>query len=218
MTSLRTVALCLTGLAFILTGCGDETREFRQYREFTLEKGPSAAPSSPAGMPAAPATGSSAMGELPPGMNQPSAQLDWTTPEGWSVRRESGLRLATFTIEDLECSLLTFPGDVGGTEANLRRWLGQLGVGNAAPDAVSSLINNAPAFTTGSGLTGRLYDLSPLVPAGASNGMLAAILELDNSLAFLKCTGPIDQLNRHRAGFEALASSIRPAGQPEGAM
>lgn len=57
--------------------------------------------------------------------------IAWQTPEPWTTQPGSGFRFATIANEQdeqtLEIAVTRFPGDVGGVQANVNRWAGQVG-------------------------------------------------------------------------------------------
>ena len=137
----RFVILVLSVLA---VSCGEPDRTVRNYKEIRFAKQDSPATkvaSAPApvapGGDAAPA--SSPMGNLPPEALGDKLPLAWDVPEGWESLGASGIRIATFKVQGQDCTILSFPGDVGGDEANIRRWFGQI---NQSPsdDAIKQLI------------------------------------------------------------------------------
>ena len=214
----------ITGLMgvviLVVAGCEKPDRSVRHYREVSFVAD-DAKPASPAvvapmdvdAIPAAPSAapaspGMSRMPDLPPEMRTPSLPLEWDTPEGWENLGGSGMRIATLMAEGQECTILTFPGDVGGDEANIRRWLGQ--IGKTVPDAqLRAFVNNPVRFTTAGGYECRLFDFADVLPPGASPGTLAGIIVIDDHSAFIKMTGPADILARQKAAFERLCRSIR---------
>ncbi|HMP74387.1 MAG TPA: hypothetical protein PKE55_14105 [Kiritimatiellia bacterium] len=206
--------LTLAALAF-LTACGPSEREFRTYREVTnrspLPHHMLATPdpsSPPPAQPAAP----SGMAPLPDGMNQPSAGLLWTAPEGWEEQPGSGVRLATFVVDGADCAIFTFPGSVGGIEANIRRWWGQLNAGTISDADLASFIEAAPAFISSGDLHGRFFDFLAILPGTADLATLVSTLDLGEHTAFIKLTGPREVILNHRDRFLQLSQSIRRDG------
>ncbi len=196
-------------------------RTVRAYREISMvadrapspdaasTPDPSVAPFAGGGMSGAP------MGELPPEMRTPSLPLSWTDPEGWEVKPGSGMRIATWTVEGQECTLMSFPGDVGGDEANIRRWLGQIGQSVDA-EALSEFVNSPAPMTTDGGLAVRLFDFSLIIPENAPKSVLAGIIPIGEQSVFVKLMGDSDVLRRQKPAFEALCRSIA-LDEPDGA-
>lgn len=142
------------------------------------------------------------------------ASLSWTAPEGWEEIPGSGMRKATFLAssgaQTAECSIVSFPGDVGGEAANLVRWAGQVGVTLSQEDA-TAFMGQAEPFTTQSGIEGRIYDFSGLLAPAAADApsMLAGILDHGHEKVFVKLMGPRSLLADEKERFRQLSTSIR---------
>ncbi|MCB1069436.1 MAG: hypothetical protein KDL31_03710 [Kiritimatiellae bacterium] len=201
----KNILLSATLLAGV--GCGSGERTYRQYEEMTMRRPPQA-PMASSMPPAGSSPMASAMGALPEGMNQPAADLHWTTPDGWEELPGDGVRLVTFRMAGAECSVTTFPGDVGGVEANLRRWWGQLSSTAFSAPALDQVMGQATPLAARGGITGQLYDFDAALPADAPNSTVAAILDLGGSTAFVKLTGKRDVLQAQKPALLALAQSM----------
>lgn len=141
----------------------------------------------------------------------PNTALAWTVPEGWAEQPPSGQRLATFLVgvEQAECTITSFPGDVGGIEANIQRWLGQLHVDLSGRERASFLQTARPLETVG-GLSGLFFDFGPLVlEHGGETSMLATLLRRADTTVFIKLTGSPNRLAAEQDHFLQLSSSIR---------
>ncbi len=192
----------------IMAGCTRETATIRSYREVASKREQahaiSGATMDTAASPAAP---SNAMADTP--VPTAGAGLAWTTPEGWVASPGGQMRLATFRIGAGECTVTAFPGDVGGLEANLKRWLGQLNV--AAEDATVSAFARAPlTFHSEGGLPCLVFDFAALLPPDPPLSLLACVVPMEGQTAFLKFTGPPALLDAEREHFHALCRSLRP--------
>lgn len=188
-------------------GCGSSERAYRQYEEMTVHRPPQA-PMASSMPPSGSSPMGSTMGALPEGMNQPAANLHWTAPDGWEELPGDGVRLVTFRVPGAECSVTTFPGDVGGVEANLRRWWGQLSATAFSAPALDQVVGQATPLTARGGISGMLYDFGPALPTDAPNSTVAAILDLGGSTAFVKLTGERDVLQAQKPALLALAQSM----------
>lgn len=197
------IMLVVSALA---TSCGRSDRAVRHYREvnFSTSQQQDASPASDMPMSAAPGS----MPSLPPGMQTPTLPLDWDTPEGWTETRGSGMRVVTFAVDGLECTILTFPGDVGGDAANINRWLGQLNA-SLSQDAVSAFVSNPSRVPTVGGYECKLFDFADVLPAGSPKGMLAAIIPVGENTAFVKIMGDAPAVAKQKTAFIALCKSIR---------
>lgn len=219
----RCILIAIPLVAAALTSCENKPdRAVRAYREVALVAdhavSPSASAAMPSDLPATPAAapvpsqGASApmgggMPALPPEMQTPSLPLTWITPAGWEEQPGSGMRIATWRVEGQECTLMSFPGDVGGDEANIRRWLGQVGHGADAA-TLSAFVAQPERLTTGSGLEVRFFDLGALLPPGAAQSVLAAIIPAGDQSIFVKLMGDAEVLRRQKDAFTALSRSI----------
>jgi len=215
---MKRYAFVLIGLtAFLLAGCEKSDRSVRHYREVSFaEDRPFLGPADlPPGLSNAPVSGvAAAMTDLPPEMRTPPIPLAWTTPAGWEELKGTGMRLVTFKVDGQECTILTFPGDVGGDAANIRRWLGQVGV-TVAEDALAAFVAAPEPLSTEGGFPCRLFDFDSLIPDESGKGMLAAIIPVDDHTAFVKLMGQASVVNSQKAAFIALCQSIRKAPAAE---
>ncbi len=226
VTFMKAQTTILMGLLFVAAGCGDNEREVRYYREIRF-----AEPDSPAvraaaqaagpaagAMPAGPAMAAGAgdsstpdraraMGNLPAEALGEQLPLGWAVPAGWEDRGPSGIRIATLVVEGQECTILSFPGDVGGDEANIRRWLGQI---NQSPpdDAVVRLLGSASQHVTRGGFDARIYDFADILPSGAPLSTMAAMVPVGEQTVFVKFTGETAVLARQKEAFMALVLSL----------
>lgn len=193
--------------ALALAACGRREDEIRSYREVTYSSQPAAAE---AAAPAPAATPASAPGAMSGTVPTAGLKLAWTAPEGWVEQPARAMRLATLKAGEAECVLSAFPGDTGGEEANLRRWLGQLNVEPTA-EMLMAISAGAVPFKTQGGWDGRLFDLGRALPADATSGMRVAILPVSGQSVFVKLSGPPAALQAQAAALESFCKSLRPA-------
>jgi hypothetical protein len=119
------------------------------------------------------------------------------------------MRIATFvTPGGHTCTLSAFPGDVGGLEANVRRWLGQLGVASPAEATLASFLGEVESLATEAGAAGSFLDFRAWEGLEAE-AMLAALLEKEGFTVFLKLTAPPADLTAEEERFRALFRSLR---------
>ena len=168
--------------------------------------GPSLGGGRPPGPPAVPApVGSAEAGGMmasTPISTASSQPLVWTAPTGWIPKAVSSMRKGSYAINGPEgagdLSITAFPGDVGGTLANVNRWRGQLQLPPVPDltDAVQHLDANG---------------LQMLVFEGASNGtrMLGVIVPRPGETWFFKLTGPDALVARERPAFLDFLRSVR---------
>ncbi len=199
----------LAGLA-LAAGCGEREPALRQYQEIVVEaptRQERVADVAAMAQQMPPAGGGMAGTPVATG----SAALTWTTPDGWTEQPGQAMRMATFLVgpDRKECTIVSFPGDVGGIEANLRRWIGQLQA-TVADDALAKFARAPETFQSEGGLGCLVYDFSGLLPAGSAQSMLAAIVPMDGQTVFVKLMGPRDLLAAERERFLSLCRSLKP--------
>lgn len=200
-------------LALGAAGCGRPASGLRAYREVAVPP------------PDAPVRGGASVPGLPPGMGEPGAagamasapvavsgaSLQWTAPAGWVEQPGQAVRLVTFLVgpDRAECTIVGFPGDVGGLEANLRRWLGQLKA-DVSDDALALFASRPESFTSEGGLDCRVFDFATILAPDAPASMLAAVVPLGSQTFFVKLAGSHALLAAEKDNFMALCRSLRP--------
>lgn len=200
---MRSPVSILSGVfcAVLLAGCGNREPKWHEYEEYYAEP-PSRArsgmvPQATESKPAAPA-----------------GKLRWTAPEGWSEQPGASMRLVTFAMgsgtETGACTIIKLGGAAGGVEANIVRWMGQIGVEPPADAELAAFIERQPKVKSEGGLDGVLVDLTSLGDAAPGTvSMLAALFPLGDMTAFVKLTGPKSLLAGEKERFEKLCRSLR---------
>ena len=148
--------------------------------------------------------------------SQPTSALEqsltWATPDGWQERGAGGMRLATFVVTDgkTECTIIAFPGSVGGLNANVVRWLGQLKI-ELGEDELSAFISSAQSFEAAGGWKGEFFNFNRLLSdkPGQTTSMLVSILTWENSLVFVKLMGEKDLMSNEEEAFLSLCKSLK---------
>lgn len=82
----------------------------------------------------------------PPPVPTASGNPTWETPKHWLPGKVSSMRVGSFLVQDengkeLDFSITTFPGDVGGLLPNINRWLGQVNLPEVNPDSQSKYVS-----------------------------------------------------------------------------
>jgi len=199
---------CLLTVLVPLAACGGE------------EPGPAGEPpvapvtsrGEPVTAPAAPPAGATAQAG--------GAALRWRLPEGWrEVPPSSSTRVAEMTIPgpagEAQLGVFHFgPGQGGGVEANLDRWIGQIEPRAGEPERGT--------LTAASGLEVTWVDVAgtlqpTMMGAGPSepqpgSRLLGAVVEGPGGPWFFKATGPEATLAAARPAFLDLLGSLAPAG------
>lgn len=195
----------------LLAACGGRDAGWTTTHEVYEQPQAPAAPH--AGMPPmasgamAPASGAN----LPPAADM---ALQWKTPEGWSETAGTGMRLVTFSMKQASgegtCTVIVLGGAAGGLEANVARWVGQVGMKAPVDADMKAFIAKQEKFKTAGGFEAVAVDLGDLAPTAApdSASMLGAIVDVDGATCFVKLTGPAGLLKGEKARFLALCQSL----------
>jgi hypothetical protein len=149
-------------------------------------------------------------------LEAPAAQnlLEWDVPGGWSERKSGGMRLATFvnTGEDdpIETSVISLGGEAGGLEANIIRWLQQIGLPSPGPEEMADFMGRQERLEV-DGRTAVIVDLTlwqdQLPPQAPS--IIAAVVEDAESKIFIKMTGSKKAVRHNQPRLKALVRSLR---------
>ena len=144
--------------------------------------------------------------------------LQWTAPAAWKVQPERPMRAATYAVpavagdkEDGECAVFYFgPGQGGGVEANIQRWVSQFET-SAKPQTAKKTINGLAVTTVD--LSGTyLASAGPMAPTKTSKPgyrLLGAIVEGPQGGVFFKFTGPAKTVAAGQAAFDKMLAGIR---------
>ncbi|HEV3084703.1 MAG TPA: hypothetical protein VGY66_33380 [Gemmataceae bacterium] len=110
----------------------------------------------------------------------------------------------------LEVVVTKFAGDVGGREANVIRWRGQVGLGEISSEQLGKDIQEREV----GGDKAYYVDLTgPESQGGAPRvRMLGVGVPHAGETWFFKMTGPADLVGKHKEAFEAFLQSVKFAG------
>ncbi|MCY4374960.1 MAG: hypothetical protein OXC31_14460 [Spirochaetaceae bacterium] len=192
------LAITLTAVS-LLAGCDREV-EVRTYREVTVAPTPVGALFDSTGGETGSATG--------------SESWRWVAPTGWNELPGDGLRLARFGLPGGgESTVVVLAGDAGGVEANVRRWLTQLGL-DLPPERVRALLGDAVSVRGDLDFT--LFDFTSLVAGRDSTAFLTAIASVGGQTMFVKAEAAAGVLIEQRSSFVGLLSSLGPRSSGSG--
>jgi hypothetical protein len=186
-----------------LAGCGNPNAPI-EITETRTALPPTPTPRPPAMPPAPTAT-------LP----QEAPPVTWVAPAGWVQIPPTAIRLVNFKVgppPEAECYVSVLKGSGGGTELNINRWRGQMGLEQEplSTEAIATLPKIA--------VLGRETPL--LEAAGAYRGMsdeskagyllLGTICEREKDSVFVKMVGPEAAVRAQRDNFIAFCQSLKP--------
>lgn len=203
--------------AFLLAGCEEEKP--RIYTEVAFK--PIAAPGPMGGM-GMPGGGMPAMAAPPADI-----KVTWTLPKGWVPKDSaSAMRVGSFAAMDpelansgeidpnaVDVSVVQLGGTAGGLEANIRRWMGQVGL-KASPDEMEEFVKKAPRFRTATGQEGLIIDLTGMLSGDMtqSKTIYGAIVQTEEYTVFVKAMGEFALVKKQKPKVAAFCKSLRIEG------
>jgi len=137
-------------------------------------------------------------------------EFEFTTPEGWkAVQPSSPMRKAQLSVpgepEPAEVTFFHFgPGQGGGPQANIDRWVGQIdgGIENAM-QKTEQFGATKVWFVTATGTFQSGMPGGPITPK-EGYGLRGAILESKDGDVFVKMTGPEAVVSGAAGAFDAM--------------
>ena len=128
----------------------------------------------------------------------------WDVPAHWETGKPSSMRLASHKVSDedgneIDFSITSFPGDVGGLLANVNRWLGQIGLPPTDQENLPKFVRPVEV----AGLPAQLVEAS-----SQDQALFAAILIKDDRSWFFKMTGSASLAAKEKEGFLSLLDSV----------
>jgi len=140
----------------------------------------------------------------------------WEKPLLWREEASDGLRLATFSIADREssgqCTLVPLPGDGGGIQANVQRWLEQLNLPQPSTSELADFLSRQKQMRTNGDLPVMVIDFTTLSRRQERSGasMLVAIVSGENQTMFVKLCGARALVEKNRQAFAEFCRSLSP--------
>lgn len=140
----------------------------------------------------------------PPPPKNVKGSPSWEIPKHWVKTSASSMRLASYEVSDgngskLDFSVTSFPGDVGGTLANVNRWLGQIGIDPIQESDLNQFIS--PII-----LDEKEAQL--VVAEGETDSLFAAILVIEDRSWFFKITGNRELAKVEKSNFLSFLDSV----------
>ncbi len=136
--------------------------------------------------------------------------LVWQTPPAWQELPGDGIRLAAFLLEQgdrrAETTVVMLGGAAGGVEANVVRWLDQLGL-QLADEELAQFLAAGETVAARDGMRLTLFDFTRLATTGGDS-MLAAVGSVLDQTLFVKMSGDGDLVAAARGDFLRLVGSL----------
>lgn len=140
--------------------------------------------------------------------------LVWETPPAWQELPGDGIRLAAFRLEQddrrVETTVVMLGGPAGGVEANVIRWLDQLGL-QLTGEELARFLDAGEPVATRDGMPLTVFDFTGLVAPGGDS-MLAAVGPMLDQTLFVKMSGDGAMVAAARADFLSLVASLGLGG------
>jgi len=157
-----------------------------------------------------PAAAKPSMSQSTPHLSQEAEMVPWrwSLPENWKTSTStSRMRIASFAAEHEkgvgDVSLVMLSGDGGGALANVNRWLGQIEQEHISEEVLKER-KEVRKCALGD------YDTVVLKGKEGGNGILAAMVPIQDGVLYIKMTAPTDSLDAHRPAFVAFCDSLAP--------
>lgn len=130
-------------------------------------------------------------------------QPTWEVPSHWETKPLGQLRKGSFGVKDgdkeIDISILVFPGDVGGTLANINRWAQQVGLSELTKESITQLDRLQV-----DGNEGIIIDLT-----GPEQGIYGVIVELEGHSWYFKIMGNSDIILQEKEAFKNFVESTK---------
>jgi len=183
---------------------GSENGAFREFLKTVAVTG-TAVPSSP--MPSGPVPTITAADET-----AAPSPLTWQAPSDWAKRAASSMRKGSFSLgadRSVDLAITVFPGDVGGTLANVNRWLGQVGL----PPITESELDQLTVPLQSAGLTFTVVDTAAK-DHSAPQRIVAGLLPWNGNTWFFKLSGATEKVEQQKPAFLQFLHTVRPTPSP----
>ena len=142
--------------------------------------------------------------------NKNDFSLKWKTPDTWIEVQGHSMRLASFNIPlsdgNGDVSITTFSGISGGIEANVNRWLGQIGL------EPLSLVNIQKISLAGTGKLGDYKYFKLINDDKKETAILASIFQLEARTVFVKLSINAGEIIKVESDFRSFCESIFVSG------
>ncbi len=162
--------------------------------------------------------------EMAPPENTSPVNIDitWTLPENWKKSDSaSAMRVGSFIIPNadpelnIDVSVVQFPGMAGGVEANVMRWMKQIGI---APDSfdLKEFLLHSEHFKTLSAQDGLLIDLTNKLSGDItqSKSIFGALISTAEYTVFVKGMGHKQTLIKNKSSLVTFCKSLRIENHP----
>ena len=133
--------------------------------------------------------------------------ISWELPEGWKLDdKPAPMRFATILIpaepKPLQLTVSRFPGDVGGTLANINRWRMQIGLQAVGEADLAKQIKEVET-------AGGKASLADMENPETRQRLIGVIVPAGEQTWFFKLTGPSSAVAPHKEKLATFLKSVK---------
>lgn len=152
---------------------------------------------------------SSSVAAAPAPTSTEKGWINWTKPSAWTELAPTAFRKGNFVFEGdnekiVEITVSSFPGNVGGTLANVNRWRGQAGLPAITNDALEAALTEV----TVDGHEGQVVNILPDSSNPDDVQIVAAIFIYQGESWFFKMSGPQKLVGSQKPTFDRFIKSL----------
>ncbi len=139
-----------------------------------------------------------------------SGWIKWTKPAGWTELAPTAFRKGNYVVEGgdggkVEITVSSFPGNVGGTLANVNRWRGQAGLSSISNEDLSNALTEVRI----DGHDGQVVNILPDSDDPDAIQIVAAIFIYRGESWFFKMSGPQQLVSSQKPTFDAFIDALK---------
>jgi hypothetical protein len=150
-------------------------------------------------------------GGVLPAIDKSNSEPNWNPPSNWKSYQSGQMTVKSFSVlgdngQKANIAISVFPGDVGGTFANVNRWRAQMGL---APIGHKDLPEATQSLQVAGGAAVLVDLTNPSAQAGAPTRLVAAIVPQGDRTWFYKLVGDEPVVAREKDGFVKFVEAVR---------
>ncbi len=136
--------------------------------------------------------------------------IQWTKPAAWTELAPTAFRKGNYLVEGndgkkVEITVSSFPGNVGGTLANVNRWRGQAGLSSITNEELSQGLTEVRI----DGHDGQIVNILPDSDDPDATQIVAAIFIYQGESWFFKMSGPQQLVGSQKPTFDQFIDGLK---------
>ncbi len=128
-----------------------------------------------------------------------------TLPAGWTEKPGSGMRKVSYSIEGTSIDFYLISLSMGDVPSNVNRWRGQVGLADAAPEAIAQ---DLLTFQAG----GHDVSYIEIYNEEGGKGIIAALVDLAPTYWYFTAKGSVEELKAHAPALLKFLESLQCEG------